>query len=235
MSDMIRFIGDVHGRYNSYLKILEESPYPTIQVGDFGVGFGPTPFDVWDINIDPNQHKFIRGNHDNPKLCKDYPAYIPDGSYSHDDRILYVGGAGSIDRMYRTPGLNWWVDEQLSMAELDSIVDGAWNKLPEIIISHECPDFIADAICNARGYQKYADDNRTRMMLSDLYTNDEIRKPKLHIFGHWHVNCDFKIHGTRFICLNELSYIDIDIDNPFDGEIDTRYCNISQHTYYLHK
>jgi hypothetical protein len=35
-------------------------------------------------------------------------------------------------------------------------------------------------------------------------------KPKLWIFGHWHVPFDEVIAGTRFICLPELAYIDID-------------------------
>jgi len=35
---------------------------------------------------------------------------------------------------------------------------------------------------------------------------------KQSIFGHWHSNADEVIDGTRFICLNELSYCDIDVN-----------------------
>lgn len=227
--DKIRFIGDLHGRYQSYLKIIEDADVkgiPTVQIGDFGVGFGPTPYET--VGLDPVKHQFIRGNHDYPNLCLEMPGFISDGSYSHDNRILYVGGASSIDRMYRTEGVNWWADEQLTIAELEDILELAWNYLPEVVISHECPEFISDVICQVLRKPKYNDDNRTRMMLQQLYHLDVASKPKLHIFGHWHHDCDFRINGTRFICLNELSYIDIDIDNPFEGEIEKYHLT---HTY----
>jgi hypothetical protein len=39
-----------------------------------------------------------------------------------------------------------------------------------------------------------------------------IHKPDLWIFGHWHCDADEVIDGTRFICLNELSYVDVDME-----------------------
>lgn len=212
----IRFIGDIHGKNSSYLDIVKSSPYPTVQVGDYGCGFRVNPISSLQP-INSEIHRFIRGNHDNPSLCRVQANYIPDGTI--ENRILYVGGAGSIDRMYRTEELDWWADEQLSIKELNGILDSCHREQPEIIISHECPEFIADVICNLRGFHKYQDDNRTRMMLQQIYYLDPEYKPDLHIFGHWHVDAEIMYNGTRFICLNELSYIDIELDNPFEGEI----------------
>lgn len=211
----IRFIGDIHGKNLPYVNIVLSSRYPTVQVGDYGAGFVDNP--ITDYCLFADKHRFIRGNHDNPAVCKEQPNWIPDGTIEGD--ILYVGGAGSIDRMYRTEGVDWWPDEQLDIAGLYQILDDFGRCYPEIIVSHECPEFVADAICAHRGWHKYNDDNRTRMMLQQIYHLYKDRAPKLHIFGHWHVNVDFRINGTRFICLNELSYIDIDIDDVLSGEI----------------
>lgn len=37
----------------------------------------------------------------------------------------------------------------------------------------------------------------------------EIHRPKVWVFGHYHIDKDFELNGTRFICLNELSTIDV--------------------------
>ena len=53
-------IGDVHGKINEYLQLIKNRKH-SIQLGDFGVGFV-------DIPELPINHRFIRGNHDNPEL-----------------------------------------------------------------------------------------------------------------------------------------------------------------------
>lgn len=70
----IRFIGDVHGNWKRYKKIINDCD-TSIQVGDFGVGFiskiteqvhSNPPYD----HMKRGDHRFIRGNHDNPNVCK---------------------------------------------------------------------------------------------------------------------------------------------------------------------
>jgi hypothetical protein len=41
----------------------------------------------------------------------------------------------------------------------------------------------------------------------------DIHKPDYHFFGHWHVTKQMDIQGTRFVCLGELDYVDVDLDN----------------------
>lgn len=213
----IRFIGDIHGLTHRYMSIVEKSKYPTVQVGDFGYGFEGVynPFKPERTN-----HRFIRGNHDNPAKCREQPQFIEDGTI--ENNIGYVGGASSIDRAYRTEGVSWWPDEQLSIAELDAILGKLIEHKPEVIISHECPEFVADVICTTMNKRKFHDDNRTRIMLEQVYYH---YKPKLHIFGHWHHDFDWLYQGTRFICLDELSYIDINMDDlpDLDSEIESFY------------
>lgn len=76
----IRFIGDVHGKVQKYLEVLDtEGDYDySIQVGDMAIGFPSVEFPPFQK---PIKDFFIRGNHDNPELCKLKNNYIQDGHY----------------------------------------------------------------------------------------------------------------------------------------------------------
>ena len=189
-----RFIGDIHGKIGEYLA-LTDSCEQSVQVGDFGYGF----IDIPEI---PPQHRFIRGNHDNPSLVKQSPNWIPDGT--REGNILYIGGAWSIDQSYRIEGKSWWVDEQCSYEELDRFLTEAYSNPPQIVVSHDCPGLAVPYLFGKESIQ-----TRTGQALSALW---QMYKPKLWLHGHWHNDIVKEINGTRFICLNELSYIDIDLE-----------------------
>ena len=214
----MRFIGDVHGKYTQYQKIIDSCD-ESIQVGDMGVGFrysyGPKEGEFY-----PNpphyamirgKHRFIRGNHDNPAECKKHSQWIADGTI--EDDIMFVGGALSIDRDRRIKDYTWWEDEELSINALYSVVDNFTTVQPRVMIAHECPDPIADMLMYGN---KFKDGSRTRQAFTAAW---EAYKPELWIFGHWHNNLDQVVLGTRFICLNELSYIAIDMNDLSSGTI----------------
>lgn len=74
---MISIIGDVHGKYDSYYKIVRQKdrhPY-TVQLGDFGFKYDTVK------NLDGNCHKIIGGNHDNYSKIIEVPHYL--GDYGH--------------------------------------------------------------------------------------------------------------------------------------------------------
>jgi hypothetical protein len=208
-----RFIGDVHGKYGPYRKIMKECS-GSIQVGDMGIGFKKyTEYGDWKFMPNPpydimlsGNHKFIRGNHDNPNSCRGHTQWIADGTVF--DNMMFIGGAMSIDKEYRVQDVSWWPDEELSQAELNEIVDIYYKNGPEILVTHECPDFLCQYLNH--NYKKNLP-SITRKTLEGMRV---ISKPKVHIFGHWHKDFDMVIDDTRFICLNELSYIDIDQDDP---------------------
>lgn len=64
MTSTIRFIGDVHGKYDRYKKIIQDAP-GSIQLGDLGVGFrrigGPQAGDFYS---NPPHYAMVRGNFD---------------------------------------------------------------------------------------------------------------------------------------------------------------------------
>lgn len=190
---MIRCIGDVHGIFDKYNELIK-SEYPTIQVGDFGAGFGPFP-------KMQNKDAYIRGNHDNPAICKEHLNWIADGHVEHN--IMFIGGGLSRDRDMRTIGVDWWDDEELSYEELENMIDLAEKEKPAIIISHECPKSIAASAMNS-----YPPHSRTSMAFDVIFSNTP---PKLWVFGHYHRSMKFKVENTLFICCAIDEAVDIDV------------------------
>lgn len=197
----VRLIGDLHGDMYAYSQIISDCDR-SIQVGDFGMGFIRSVPDV-----DPNKHEFIRGNHDSPDLCKMSAAWIPDGTIRND--VMFVGGAWSIDWAYRTPGLSWWDDEECSPAQLEHFIEKYIEVKPRVMITHECPDCIADVMCQDVQWKKFPFPSRTRDAFQIMW---EHHQPDLWFFGHWHLSWQKKVGNTHFVCLNINEYVDIELD-----------------------
>ena len=174
------FIGDIHCNFDSYLRIIEGLD-KSVQVGDFGVGF---PDVEYPKNFDIN-HKFIRGNHDNPFVCTHHPNCIKDGEYI--DGVFYVGGAHSVDKHMRVKDLNWWEEEEVSYQKAMEILDRYVEYKPEIVVSHDCPSIVIEG------------QSRTKDLLNAML---EFHEPKIWIFGHHHWSLDLVVNKTRFKCLD---------------------------------
>ena len=194
----MRFIGDVHGNIGEYLYITDGCQ-DSIQVGDFGVGFAPYP-----QNLSLN-HRFIRGNHDFPYGCHSIPHWIPDGSFYKN--VYCIGGAKSIDVATRTEGVDWWRDEELSIMEFNHIYDDFVTLRPRIVCTHDCPTILKPTLLGSKF--PYAEATRTDQALQSMWQD---HRPETWVFGHYHTALDMKIGGTRFICLPELGYIDLEIN-----------------------
>lgn len=213
MTQVTRVIGDCHGKYGRYKKIIKGASR-SVCVGDMGIGFKYYDFSRelrWHTNpphdtMVRNNARCIRGNHDNPAVCARQSQCIPDGTV--EDDVMYIGGALSVDIHLRTEGMSWWADEECSTAQLNHFVDVYDMVRPRVMITHDCPESIADSILRSRNRYKFDMPSRTRQALQGML---EIHRPEIFVFGHWHVDIDEVVGGTRFICLNELSYIDLEL------------------------
>jgi len=202
-----RLVGDIHGHFRRYLEIIQDAER-SIQVGDFGVGFlGHEDFDAgvaeWQ-KANPN-HRFARGNHDNPEVCKNMPGWIPDGTVL--DNVMVIGGAHSVewDRVRRTPYVDWWPEEELSWEAFDHIRAVYMAVKPDVLITHDFPEECARSMF---GFYTDRNQSRQRAMLQELF---DIRRPDLIVGGHWHEPRDMEVRGVRCICLNINQHIDIDL------------------------
>lgn len=208
----VRFIGDVHGYWGRYRRAIRDVPF-SIQVGDMGVGFysyrhgevlpaSNPPFS----NMSKGRHLFIRGNHDNPDVCKRQRYWIPDGTMV--EGIFCLGGAASMDRTHRIEGMDWWPDEELSTAELEEHVSRYAALKPDIVCTHECPDSVARDVMAPYRVGRIDDGSRTRKALECML---QLHRPRFWVFGHWHTPVQFMREGTTFRCLAELECLDMDI------------------------
>jgi hypothetical protein len=208
-----RIIGDIHGKYEPYKKIIEGCE-KSIQVGDYGVGFGSgikrdfyserEKFERFGPHgWTPGPHRFIRGNHDNPEACRENPNWIPDGTI--EGNVMFIGGALSIDKEWRVPNIDWWEDEEVSYNQFDMLISKAQINRPSVMITHDCPESIIPLIFkNALPIK-----SRTQAALDSIFN---YAPPKLWIFGHWHQTMQVVINDTQFICLGELNHVDIDLE-----------------------
>lgn len=196
MKNKLTIIGDVHGKYDSYYKIVREkdrNPY-TVQIGDFGFKYDTIK------NLDPNHHKIIGGNHDNYDIINNYPHYLGDYGVSTINGVefFYYRGAYSIDRQYRTIGIDWWEQEQVKIEKFMEARELYRKTKPDFVITHDCPESIVPYYI---GFDAVPYQNLTSWGLNELFN---IHQPKIWIHGHYHQSKTTEYGNTKFICLNEL-------------------------------
>jgi hypothetical protein len=192
----ITLIGDLHGKYERYHRIIrqtEKHPY-TLQIGDFGFKYDSLK------NVDSTKHLILPGNHDNYDICYNYSHFMGDYGYTSLNRVefFYYRGAYSIDRQHRTVGIDWWENEQVSIDQFMKARELYRIIKPKIVITHDCPQTIASMMLEP-GQRVY--ENTTSWALQELLN---IHEPKYWFFAHWHQSRTMQYGNTKFICLDEL-------------------------------
>ena len=214
---LTRLIGDIHGDFYSYQTYaIGDFEGPTIQVGDFGVGFGQS--DYWHEMVNEfhsaGKHRFIRGNHDNPTMCKDMSGWITDGTV--EDDVMFIGGAWSIDNPDAPPGwykrtkdIDWWEDEECSDEQFENMLELYDSYRPRVMITHDCPHNIASDMFWGSGFLSGPRYNtRTGDFLQKLL---DIHQPDEWYFGHWHKTMRHRHGRTLFHCIGILDYVDVEL------------------------
>lgn len=203
MTNTITVLSDVHGKYKRLHEVIRQKDrYEYIvQIGDLGFDYETLK------NVDPNKFKICAGNHDNYDKIIDIPHYLGDFGYNTLNGVsfFHYRGAYSIDKQYRTVGIDWWQNEQVS---IESFVEARelYRKIkPKIVLTHDCPESISYLLLppGARVYQ-----NITSWALQELFN---IHQPELWIFGHWHQSKKIKYGETTFICTDELETYDVKV------------------------
>lgn len=206
----ITLIGDVHGDTHIYQKMLRQkfAGERTIQIGDMGIGFSNTPGIHRDIVGD--NHKWFRGNHDDPAKCRASAGYMGDWGFLEADSLFWVAGAYSIDYMFRRPGVSWWEDEELSYPELQKVIDRYNEVKPRFVISHDAPTAAVISMLtklNFRLEKLGSANSRTAQAFQTMFEN---HKPEEWVFGHYHIDHSFVLKGTKFTCVSPLGTYQIE-------------------------
>lgn len=193
----IRLLGDLHGDPVKINKLKQSLHFYdlTIQLGDFGIGFGAEQYLK---NTDSEKLKILLGNHDHWEELEKFPHALDRYGILelNGKKIFYIGGAYSQDISERIPGLSWWYSEQLSLRELEDCLTLYENNCQEIdiMLSHDCPINCGQ---NILGYFPY--ENTTNKLLYEAW---KIKEPKLWFFCHYHRQFVKKIGNTNFQCLS---------------------------------
>lgn len=198
----LRVIGDAHGGYGRYLHLVSEADY-SVQLGDLG-------FDYRCLEgLDPTHHKFIPGNHDNYDKLPLPHALMTFGAVSLGPyKFWYARGANSIDKQYRTEGLSWWANEQMSQAELEACVEDFEREQPLVVFTYDAPyQLYEELIGIGRNGFGPIRPNPTCLMLDECFRRWQ---PQLWLFGHHHRDYTTWKGHTHFKCLQELQTMDFD-------------------------
>lgn len=227
----IIYIGDTHGviQMSNVLQKLNVKNFNLIHVGDFGLGFTSKENDLKTLTVLNNELGkkncilyVIRGNHDDPaawvdihgeynysniRLVKDFEVLSIDGIVH-----LFIGGAVSVDRSQRKPGLTWWPGEVLDIKSCNVF---NCDQNIDCVVSHNAPDF-----CHPQSFGSFVEQffpfdpslagelKFERLTLTNLYNRfvQANKIPKYWFYGHFHNYSSFNHNGTTFRLLNVNEY-----------------------------
>lgn len=222
--------GDWHGDTAWARQVIRHAPVAAdgqrliIQLGDFGVwpgGSGVRYLDAIAAALAEFDAVclFIDGNHEDfPQLAR-YPMdsdglreirprlfHLPRGTRWNwrGIRFLALGGATSLDRPWRTAGVDWWPEEELTRADVDHAIAGG---VCDVMLTHDSPTGVDvpglppastwDAVEVERA-------GRHRDLLREVV--DAVR-PRRLIHGHFHSRYDaeLRLDGGHLVSVTGLA------------------------------
>lgn len=153
----IAFAGDWHENTDWPERAIEHAKElgadVVVHLGDFGYNFTRPFLDgvTAELSRAGIPLLFVDGNHENFTRLYRYPVG-PDGLRKLTDGVwhlprgfrwewgavhfLALGGAYSVDRPYRVPGVSWWPEETIGRADVARV---AASGFADVLISHDCP------------------------------------------------------------------------------------------------
>lgn len=200
---MIFITGDTHGDVDYYKllslkeKHLSYDDYLII-CGDAGICWSPFCFQQF-LNLYKNigcTILFIDGNHENFEMLNACQLVEFHGALMHqidehifhilrgeiltleDKTFLCLGGAVSIDKMYRTPYMSWWPEEEITNRDIDNAIYNLKKVKYKVdyVLTHCCD---THTVIKAFGFRR---DKCT----DQLTFIDKIVEYKHWFFGHYH-------------------------------------------------
>jgi predicted phosphodiesterase len=224
---LLRVIGDVHAQTDEenlasrhgrpYLELIAGVEH-SVQLGDLGDG---ETYNQLVREVDAGRHRFFPGNHEAydrlpPHSLGDFGTVRLGGV-----EFFFVRGAESTDRdklvrLGRELGKTlWFAEEQLDESQMEACRREYLAARPTIVITHDAPTEAArlaweHSLRHARrDAAAVFRPSRTNEFLAGLF---ERHQPKLWLFGHHHRDLRQQLRETWFVCVGELSYVDVTAD-----------------------
>lgn len=213
-------LGDTHGEWSKLNQFINKKhPRNIFQCGDFGWWPGHKEFDITLIKNGETKIYWVDGNHENhedleyirnenpdaiknnnPIEVADNIFYCPRGTVltlEDGRKMLFFGGAESVDKQWRTPGFDWFPGEDIKPQDLNAL-DSITNI--DIVISHTCPSSFVGGVWSKSpvGMWDKVEDSASRYLEWIL----EKYYPKQWVFGHFHENITGFNKGCYWTLLN---------------------------------
>lgn len=232
LPNIIGVAGDWHGNTGWALKTIrkfhDQGVTHVVQLGDFGI-WGGADAAVFVRKVQRDLAKFnmmlyvIPGNHEDYVRIDSCPVDSETGMQHYSDNIrlmprgyrmsvsgrqvLFLGGANSIDREWRTPFISWWEGEQITLGDVYRSVEGG---KADVMFCHDAPLGVAiphDLPNSAwTGYGlNYARESQER-----IRSVVDVVQPQVLFHGHHHsfhdtvveFNSGTDIYSTRVVGLD---------------------------------
>lgn len=199
--------GDTHGSLDhlSYLcaTAVDAGAGLIVQVGDFGYVWSLDALRRADMILEAHgiQLWWLDGNHENFDLLEAGFGASPDDpiSTAMSDRIVYLprgyrftvdgvrcmafGGAVSIDRQWRKPGVSWWPQETITEGQVRRAMEG--GGVVDVLFCHDSPNNprLDQFMLPGVGVSELRDSALSRSAIDAVVAHT---KPRLVIHGHYH-------------------------------------------------
>lgn len=214
---LIMLVGDLHGDYARADHAIQEAHAngitEMIQCGDWGMiwpnKYGPMENQTKRLSNCLMRNKvhmrFIDGNHDvfselfplertdhNLTLNLTYQHRGSSHTYPDGTKVVFMGGAPSIDYEWRTPGISWWPEEQITENDVNRALS---HGRADIVIMHDAaekPEGLKET-SNMTFNMRAADScMRVRRVL-------DVLRPALRVHGHYHVKYTKMYNATKVV------------------------------------
>lgn len=213
--DRVALCGDWHGNVGRAAKALTSLSYAgvttVIHLGDFLFGYAGayrrTTETISHLATELGiQLLFIDGNHDDHEFLRSAGAetgfaqiaenlwHIRRGTvWSWRDKTWCgLGGAGSIDKFMRTPGVDYWDDEVVTIGQVTRALAALGEAEADVILTHERPTTAPRVVPKKSfGHMVDAHIKSTPELLAHL------GEPQVWAYGHYHVRDTSYAPGRR--------------------------------------
>lgn len=216
--DRIAFVGDLHDNIHAFIHTTDlavsTGAATIIQTGDFGFHH-PADLDLLQLLLDERapgvDYRTIDGNHEDftllhpdattPTRLTRSITHMPRGTR---DRIagaglLFLGGATSTDRSWRTEGIDWFPTEHITDTQVDRAITTATDVAGgpvDVLVTHETGTtaFAALAADSEHARDKVGDPlgDADRARIDRVLTAVH---PTVHIHGHHHTRFAAPLDG----------------------------------------
>lgn len=205
-------IGDTHAQYPflkyAYEALIRKGAEEIWQVGDFGYWPRLEEGEFFLTRIARMVEEqgvpiyFADGNHEDHELLDQMPRephaikpnifHVPRGVVLErgGKRVMFVGGAVSVDRKWRVAGRTWFANEVLSPHDIDFIKSqGEAN----IVVAHDAPTAVPYKLLSGWPPEDIRLADAHRALMTELA---ESIKPRLWLNGHYHQRVDHYYKGN---------------------------------------